>query len=1000
MSEDGRETFFVSYTAANRPWAEWVSWKLEEVGHRAIVQAWDFRPGENFVDRMRAALESADRTIAVVSPAYLASRYCTDEWTGAFMEDEEGRRRLVLVQIEECVLPRLLAPIVRIELFGADQDQARSRLLDGLRLGRAKPSHQPPFPGASRSRPFPGSRPAICNLQPRNPHFTGRRDLLDELRSRLHVSDSPILIQAVHGLGGIGKTQLALEYAHRFMVDYAAIWWVIADQPATMVTQLTELARRLGILDARPEELIEVLFRRLDQTGRWLLVLDNAETAEDLRDLIRPGGHTIITSRNPDWRAVGATPVQLGVLEQYESVAFMAKRSPSVSTTSAERLADRMDGLPLALAQAAAFIDNAQISGEDYEELLDAQPVELLREQMPGPYPDSLASTWELSLEQIKREQPLAEALMTLCAVTAPDRIPRRLLPRAAVHLPEPLRSGLADPLAYAKAVAVLRGLSLVSATEDELSVHRLMQDVAWHRLAEGQRDALVGGLVRWLRHLDRDGPDGSALRPELLTHVLAIVAHAECSGVEPAATVWLLDRAGRLLHRQGQPLQAQQVFDRALALAGGQEFPDSVSVADMRSHLGAVLHDLGRNKQARVEYAASLVSLEATFGSEDVRVAEALNSLGRLLQEDGDLTGAQARLTRALRIAEVVLPAEHPMLSRIVGNLGRVSQDLGDMRKARVEYERALSITLAAYGPGDPRTALRRNNLAGALQYLGLLKEARNELVQALEILDLSYGDENPRTVATRANYAGVLHDLGDLEGARDAYQRALVVLDRDEEANRPRIADACAGLGTVLSYLGDRGGARRLHDRALQLEETTLGPDHPRTATICGHFGISALRSGEAGYARQLFERGLVINERIYGRHHPRVAAIRCNLGIALHAAGDLPAAWEALLRALLDTENAYGDGHPRIAAICNNLAIVQHALGETPQAVKQAERALAVGGASRSPDHPRVKVLAVNLQRLRDVAAGLADASASTLEPMPVIVRTYQQAFVIDE
>jgi hypothetical protein len=131
--------FFVSYTGADRAWAEWVAWQLEAAGYRVIVQAWDFEPGDNFLVRMRDALEHADRTVALVSAAYLASPYATDEWTAAFLHDDDGRNRLLQVRIEDCQLPRLLRAQVYVDLVGLPREQARARLLDGVRRGRRKP---------------------------------------------------------------------------------------------------------------------------------------------------------------------------------------------------------------------------------------------------------------------------------------------------------------------------------------------------------------------------------------------------------------------------------------------------------------------------------------------------------------------------------------------------------------------------------------------------------------------------------------------------------------------------------------------------------------------------------------------------------------------------------------------------------------------------------------------------------------------------------------------
>lgn len=199
---------------------------------------------------MRDALDRTDRTLALVSAAYLASPYCTDEWTGAFLHDPDGRNRLLQVWMEECELPRLLRAQVYIDLASLPREQARARLLAEVKRGRRKPAGEPPFPHDRREGPrFPGHGLEVTNLPPRNPDFAGRTAFLEELHATLAGGGQAAVVQvaAVHGLGGVGKTQLALEYAHRYAADYDLIWWVPSEQPVAIPGLLAGLAKRLGI---------------------------------------------------------------------------------------------------------------------------------------------------------------------------------------------------------------------------------------------------------------------------------------------------------------------------------------------------------------------------------------------------------------------------------------------------------------------------------------------------------------------------------------------------------------------------------------------------------------------------------------------------------------------------------------------------------------------------------------------------------------------------------
>lgn len=210
---ESMKDFFLSYNKADRTWAEWIGWQLEEAGYTVIVQAWDFRPGSNFVLDMQRATVEAERTIAVLSPDYLSALFTQPEWAAAFVQDPTGEKGTLLpVRVRECEIKGLLHPIVYIDLFKLEEAIAKRALLDGVKRGRAKPDVEPDFPGASpraiSSKPhFPGAMPPIWNIPHlRNPNFTGREDELAELRASLLAGETAALVQAqaIHGLGGVG----------------------------------------------------------------------------------------------------------------------------------------------------------------------------------------------------------------------------------------------------------------------------------------------------------------------------------------------------------------------------------------------------------------------------------------------------------------------------------------------------------------------------------------------------------------------------------------------------------------------------------------------------------------------------------------------------------------------------------------------------------------------------------------------------------------------------
>ena len=299
MSE--RPDFFVSYTGVNEPWARWIAVELERAGYRTVSQVLDFRPGHDFVHKMHDAMTSAARTIAVLSPAYLDSTFGEAEWRTAFADDPDGELgKLVPVKVQPCRPPGLLRTRVYIDLIDVDEATARQRLLAGVGPPPSRTTDAP-FPGHTSTPAheddagarFPGAGPQVSNLDARNRNFTGRDQQLEQLHQRLReqAMAAVLPVEAVHGLGGVGKTELAREYAHRFGSDYDITWWIPAEQPTTAAAALGDLGHRLG-LPASPDQTAAVpaLFEHLRHRDRWLLIYDNAEQPDALDGLLPPRG--------------------------------------------------------------------------------------------------------------------------------------------------------------------------------------------------------------------------------------------------------------------------------------------------------------------------------------------------------------------------------------------------------------------------------------------------------------------------------------------------------------------------------------------------------------------------------------------------------------------------------------------------------------------------------------------------------------------------------------
>ncbi|HET9895168.1 MAG TPA: TIR domain-containing protein [Streptosporangiaceae bacterium] len=633
--------FFVSYTRADRGWAEWISWVLEEAGYRVLVQAWDFVPGSNWITGMDAGVREAARTIAVLSPEYLESVYGGAEWRAAWARDPDGAGRVLLtVRVRDCGRPGLLGGVVSIDLFGLGEDAAAGRVREMVAAavtGRAKPSRRPPFPAAGRGVPaeprFPGGLPWVWQVPARNPHFTGRAAELGQLAAGL-AGAGAVTVQAVHGLGGVGKTQLAIEYAHAHAGGYDLVWWIAAEQPVTIADQFAGLARGLGLSPAEdPRDLAGQVHRALREVRGWLLVFDNAVQVADLAAWLPSGpmqagvpAHVIATPRRGGFAGLGPV-LDLDVISLADAVALLRSRVPDLDRDTGEQIAGELGRLPLAVEQAAAYLDQTRLPAATYLDLLRHRAADLHARGHVAGRGDTIATLWDLHLDALTATHPATVIFLGLCAWLGPEPIPLDLFTARPDLLPAPLASAAADPLAMADVVAAAIDYSLATRTGDGVQLHRLVQAVIRARPAQppGPGPASPGPvaddigsvagdlLTAALGLLRADAPGRIGDAPEnwprwavLLPHVLAATSHpghlARPAGDQATdGTSWLLDRAATYLqHVHTRLADARDLLQRALAIDEAAHGPGHPRVARDLNNLALILRDLGDAAGAR----------------------------------------------------------------------------------------------------------------------------------------------------------------------------------------------------------------------------------------------------------------------------------------------------------------------------------------------------------------------------------------------------------------
>lgn len=1023
-------SLFVSYAQVDAAWAQWIAHELEQIGYRTILQLWDFDPGSNFILEMDQATDSAERIVAVLSPEFLSSRYTRPEWAAAFARDPLGdERRLVPVRVKPCSPGGLLAGIAYIDLVDADEATARTRLRDGFAPKRLKKAKRPSYPGRSGNsgtKPsFPGRPLLLGNIPHRNLNFTGREELLEALRGRLALGRPAVLTQAISGLGGVGKTELAVEYAYRHAVEYELVWWVRAGDSSLLANDFAGLATYLGlpekdVLDQR--EAIAAARRWLEAHDRWLLVLDNADDSGELSPYLprTSTGHVVITSRSPLWRGpVDAFSVQ--PFARSESLDFMVKMLGRADPQDLETLAEELGHLPLALDQAASYIQATDITVAEYLELFKKHHVELLKRGFPSiDYPDTVATTWDLSFAKVRAIDPAAADLLNVLAFLGAEAIPKSLLSTDRKDLPEILERIPRDSLSLNDALLALQKYSLITRQSGGYNIHRLVQAVIRDRLGieEGTRWLRAAAwLVDSAFRFDHDNLEVWETCGALLSHALNLFSFRELDLVDPAighlswqVGLYLAERAeyseararledaleiyqkllgaenpqvgsllsdlGLVVQALGDSRSAHEMFERALAIQISCYGPRHQIVASTLNNLGLVEHALGGFDSARDRFVGALDILRGEFGNLHSSVAVALNNLGAAIHSLGDRESARSYLEEAVILAQAQFPENHPTIAVIRSNLGLFLLELEESAAALEHFETALRIDQEAYGINHPSHATRLGNQALAAVVQGRHDEALVLLENALAVNQGSYADDHPQLSIGFNNHALLLRETRKLNESRSQLEKALEILEKNFGDTHPHLPAILINLGNVCDVLDDLETAKKMLRRAVEASKRIYGPEHAMTARAFNDLGSLWVSLGDEESARRCFERAKRISAGDGAELLERTTILN-NLGSTLEALGELSSARKHLTLALSLEQQSLGNGHPRTATTRNNLARILETLGEVQLARENLAQALLTDEAFHGADHPR---LILRLNNLATLLHGMGDLGAA--------------------
>jgi tetratricopeptide (TPR) repeat protein len=817
--------------------------------------------------------------------------------------------------------------------------------------------------GDARTGGPSGAVPRVWNVPARNAAFTGRDAVLDQLRGDLAGEGRAVVVaQALYGLGGIGKTQIALEYAHRFMADYDLVWWIPAEQPQEISLALAALASRVGVQtsdNAAEAAAAAVEQLRRGGVGRWLLIFDNAEDPADLEPFIPGGqGHILITSRNQVWTH-HAEPRQVDVFTRQESITHLMSRVPGLGSGEASAVADAVGNLPLAIEQAGAWLAETGMPAARYLKLLETQLPRVLGMDKPPGYAAPVTATWNLSFDRLKDCSSAAVRLLHILAFCSPGPISMTLLySDAMIESLLPFDETLRDELMVGKVIKDISRLALVRIdhVSETVQIHRLVQAVIRSPMTQEERweaqhevhKILVGArprqgetddpanwstydliwahlgpshaeecddprtrqlLIDWVRYQWKLGEYEASLTlakrlEDLWTHSL---------GPDHQQTLHLQFNIANVMRSLGRFGEARDldthILERQRAVLGA-DHPHALMNA---GSLAADLRALGYFSEALDSDRETYESFKEQFGADYERTLMAAHNLAGSLRLVGDYFAARRLDQETLDRRRVVLPPDHPYTLSSAAGLALDMRAAGAFREAVDLLRDTWARYRAVLGEDMLETLRTGASLAVSLRKAGQQSEAMTVMRDTYERCKRRYGADSPDAQSCALNLACDYAAVGENVPARELAENTENAYRSSLGESHPFTLVAASNLAIYLREAGDLAQARHMAARTLETMRSRLGPDHPYSLSCAINLANCLTDPEDLAQAEALERQTIARLRKKLGARHPDTLACEANLAITLRHAGRHEEAEQARAQTLEELNQILGPQHP---------------------------------------------------------------------------------------
>ena len=834
---------------------------------------------------------------------------------------------------------------------------------------------------------------------PRNPQFTGRTKLLETMRERfftqIPMRYSPRI--ALYGLGGVGKTQLALEYCYRSRHHYDRIYWLSASDQASLMSGYQTIASKSGIplfSGSKPAEIAQLVVAWLKQQRSWLLVFDNLDDMTVAQGLLPENGtkkHTLITTRNPNADDIQAEGFEVPVLDPEDSVDLLLALShipPSTDVTEqqvAYEIVSELGYLPLAIEQAASYV--REVTGS-----LAAFQDQYSRNRLKRPpigfqyYSNTVATTWSLVFQEVENTHAQASKLLQLLSFLDPDGVMVAFLVAGAGAFETDLKQIILDDYELAVVLLVLEKYSLIKwdRVSQTLSIHRLVQAV----IKDGMSDSDLTSTVKTVVELcDRSFPieisnktrplcrmyEGQVVQPLLRVDIRtkkcasikervgiflredgkykqsemilqqALDVCAELFGWEDSSTVNVMLQLARTYAAQGRLIEAavieEKVLETRLRILK-EEHPDTLTSMD---HLASTYRDQGRLQEAADLNEKVLEAMRRVLGEKHPDTLTSMNNLASTYRDQGKLQEATALDEKVLEERRSILGEEHPDTLISMNNLASTYRDQGKLQEAAVLDEKVLEERRRILGEEHPDTLMSMNNLASTYRDQGKLQEAAALNEKVLEAMRRILGEEHPDTLTSMNNLASTYRDQGKLQEAAALKEKVLEAMRRILGEEHPDTLTSMNNLASIFRDQGKLQEAAYLNEKVLESMRRILGEEHPETLTSMNNLASIFRDQGKLQEAAYLNEKVLEAMRRILGEEHPDTLISMNNLASTYRDQGKLREAADLEEKVLEKRRRILGEEHPSTILAITALSLIYREGGRTEEASQLLEQLL---------------------------------------------------------